>query len=100
MGSVLRGRAGPGTVNATPRPGYWRRIAAPIIAEVIGRVGTEDRKALRKALLEAYPFKLRRYHPYRIWRDEIRRQLNPEKKACIRRPKAFQPPNPDQLTLL
>jgi hypothetical protein len=78
---------------------YWRKIAAPIIAKVIARVGTDDPKALRRALLEAYPFWERRYHPYRIWRDEIRRQLNPSGKACIARRGAISPPNPGQCTL-
>lgn len=54
---------------------YWRSIAAPIIRQVIEEVGRNDARALRKALLDAYPFGTKRYHPYRIWRDEIRRQL-------------------------
>lgn len=55
---------------------YWRNRAAPIIQEVIGRVGRDDLRALLKALHEAYPFGERRMHPYKTWRDEIRRQLN------------------------
>jgi hypothetical protein len=54
---------------------YWRNRAAPIIAAVIIRVGPEDYRALRKALHDAYPFGERRMHPYRIWCDEVRRQL-------------------------
>jgi hypothetical protein len=38
------------------RRSRWREIAAPIIAEVISAVGDEDTKALRSALLAAYPF--------------------------------------------
>lgn len=53
----------------------WRDHCRPIIAEVITRVGTADRKALRKALREAYPYGDRDYHPYKIWCDEIRVQL-------------------------
>lgn len=53
----------------------WRDVARPIIAETIDRVGKDDPKALRKALLEAYPFGAREYHPYKIWLDEIHRQL-------------------------
>lgn len=53
----------------------WREYAAPIIHEVITRVGREDEKALRKALREAYPFGERRYHPYKIWCSEVNRQL-------------------------
>lgn len=58
------------------KPGYWRQKAAPIIAEVIQRVGREDMKALRKALREAYPFGPRAYHPYRVWLDEIKCHLS------------------------
>jgi len=54
---------------------YWRNIAAPIIVEVIARVGRDDERALRKALHDAYPFGERRMHPYKIWCDEVRRQL-------------------------
>jgi hypothetical protein len=53
----------------------WRDIAAPIIAATIERVGRQDEKALRRALRDAYPFGMRKLHPYKIWCDEIRRQL-------------------------
>jgi hypothetical protein len=53
----------------------WRDKAKPIISNVIAKVGTSDMKALRKALLAAYPFGPRQYHPYKIWCDEIRVQL-------------------------
>ena len=53
----------------------WRDKARPLIAGVISQVGTEDIKALRKALREAFPFGTRELHPYRIWCDEIRVQL-------------------------
>lgn len=75
----------------------WRDHCAPIIAEVIQRVGTEDPSALRKALLEAYPYGQRSLHPYKIWRDEIRRQLNPSAHTH-RRP--LLPEAPGQLSLL
>lgn len=53
----------------------WRDQAKPIIARVIADVGTTDRRALRRALLAAYPWGPRQYHPYRIWCHEIRVQL-------------------------
>ena len=53
----------------------WRTRSAPIIARVIAEVGTDDMKALRKALREAYPFGLRRWWPYKLWCDEVRRQI-------------------------
>ncbi len=52
----------------------WRDHARPIIAKVIARVGRDDVKALRRALREAYPFGERRYWPYKVWCDEVRRQ--------------------------
>ena len=48
-------------------PGSWRSMAAPIIARVIAATGTDDPKALRKALHDAYPFGARKWHPYKIW---------------------------------
>lgn len=53
----------------------WRNKAAPIIAKLIAELGTQDMPKLRVALSQAYPFGLKRYHPYKIWLDEIRDQL-------------------------
>jgi len=53
----------------------WADRAAPIVGEVIRRVGRSDQKALRKALAEAYPFGERANTPYKAWLSEIRRQL-------------------------
>jgi hypothetical protein len=75
---------------------YWRDRAAPIIAEVIARVGRDDERALRKALHDAYPFGERRMHPYRIWCDEVRRQLEGRQH---RRPASPDPVSPGQLGL-
>lgn len=52
----------------------WRSHAAHAIREVITRVGLEDQKALRKALRDAYPFGERKYHPYKVWLSEVKRQ--------------------------
>lgn len=52
----------------------WRGISAGIIFDVIREVGFDDERALNKALRDAYPFGQRKYHPYKIWLDEIRRQ--------------------------
>ena len=73
----------------------WRDFARPRIAEVINQVGTEDVKALRKALRAAYPWGQRKYHPYRIWCSEIRRQLNPKCQRVAR----SAPPAPGQRVL-
>lgn len=53
----------------------WRAIAQDVIREVIAKVGREDEKALRKAIRDAYPFGARSNHPYKIWCDEVRRQI-------------------------
>ncbi len=50
----------------------WRDIAAPIIAKVI--TDHPPGKERRKALIEAYPFGDRKYHPYKIWLDEMAKQ--------------------------
>lgn len=76
---------------------YWRNRAAPIIREVIAFVGRDDERALMKALNDAYPFGARRMYPYKIWRDEIRRQLEGRQG---RRPPAPPPDAPGQLSLL
>ena len=52
----------------------WRSIAASVIHRVVQETGYSDLKALRKALQDAYPFGERKYHPYKIWLDEVRRQ--------------------------
>lgn len=57
----------------------WRDRAAPIIRGVILEVGREDEKKLRKALFDAYPFGERKYTPYKIWLDEIKRQVGSKK---------------------
>lgn len=76
------------TAPIAPARSYWRTRARTVIAEVIARTGTDDPARLQRELTAAYPFGERRSHPYKIWRDEIRRQL------------AGSPPPPDgQLSL-
>lgn len=54
---------------------YWADRAAPIVAEVIRRVGRQDMRELHKALTQAYPWGERENTPYKAWLSEIRRQL-------------------------
>ena len=70
----------------------WRDSAGPIIAKVIAEHGTDDMKALRKALREAYPYGQRKYWPYKFWCDEIKRQLH--RKLNPTRPLPPSPPGP------
>lgn len=56
--------------------GSWRDRARPIIAEVLERCRQDGstEKQIRAALFAAYPFGERKYHPYKIWLDEVRYQ--------------------------
>ena len=69
------------------KPKTWRDYARPVIAEVINRVGIDDPKLLRKELSDAYPFFEKENHPYRIWLDEIKRQLGQLPPLGQRKPK-------------
>ena len=63
---------------------HWRVASNKAIRGVIAEIGTEDTKALRKALKEAYPFGERKYHPYKIWCSEVQHMvpgLYPTRKA-------------------
>jgi hypothetical protein len=63
----------------------WRDEARPIIAAVIARVGKHNKRMLRKALHNAYPFGVRQFHPYKVWCDEIREQTGENRKRAERR---------------
>ena len=52
----------------------WRDMARPLIAQVLKESEGKSEKEIRNALKEAYPFGERRYHPYKIWLDEIKVQ--------------------------
>lgn len=52
----------------------WREHAAPIIARVLADTRGMSEQEIRRALFEAYPFGPRRYHPYKVWLSEIKRQ--------------------------
>lgn len=58
----------------------WRDSCRPIIQRVIAEVGRSDLKALRKALREAYPYGERKYHPYKVWCDEVSKQVGTNSK--------------------
>ena len=52
----------------------WRNHAAPIIEKVLRETKGKPESDIKKALHDAYPFGQRKYHPYKIWCDEIKRQ--------------------------
>lgn len=55
----------------------WRTEPKKVIERAIRDMpyGT-DRAALRKLISNAYPFGDRALHPYKIWLDETRKQLD------------------------
>lgn len=60
----------------------WRKEAATVISKVIRQNPGAEPKELRKLIRAAYPFGERKYHPYKIWCDEVNRQLGtPRQKA-------------------
>lgn len=59
----------------------WREKSAEVIRRVIDENKGVDEKTLRKALHDAYPFHERKYHPYKIWLDEIKVQLGAKPPA-------------------
>lgn len=58
----------------------WRNSIKPIIAEVLSENKGKDEATIRKALHDAYPYGERKWHPYKIWLSEIRKQLGPGKR--------------------
>ena len=54
--------------------GSWRDSARPKVAAVLRATEGQSEAEIKKALFDAYPFGERRYTPYKIWLDEIRRQ--------------------------
>ncbi len=57
----------------------WRDIAKPIIQATIRENQGKELKVVRAALREAYPWGQRAMHPYKIWCDEVKRQLGLKK---------------------
>jgi hypothetical protein len=65
----------------------WRELAQRVIAEVRRAHPESAGPELRRLLHGAYPFGQRRYHPYRIWCDEVRRALGKPRKTKSRSPR-------------
>lgn len=53
----------------------WRNIARPIIRRVIQENAGKPEADVRRALRVAYPFGMKKYHPYKVWLDEIAIQM-------------------------
>jgi len=62
-----------------------RDMCRPIIAQLLEANKGKTEKEIRKALRDGFPWPPRKYHPYKIWLDEInvqmgRRRFNEKKK--------------------
>jgi hypothetical protein len=66
---------------------FWREKSRPIIAQVIKEHKDKPDQELKKALFEAYPFGARKYHPYKVWLDEVSKQLGKKKRYFGKRKK-------------
>lgn len=53
----------------------WREKCSPIIYQVIKDNPGKSVEELKKLSSVEYPFGARKYHPYKIWLDEVKRQL-------------------------
>jgi hypothetical protein len=69
-------------------PHSWRDSARPVIAAVLRAMEGKPEKEIRAALKAAYPFGMRKYHPYKVWLDEIKKQRG-----------AVAKPHPDQILI-
>lgn len=59
----------------------WRDHIRPIVAEIVERVGRDDPKALRRALLNERPYWVKQAsHMTKVWRDEVNFQLGIKQK--------------------
>lgn len=54
----------------------WRKVSRDIISKCIIENADKSDKELKKIISKKYPFGQRRYHPYKIWLNEIKRQIN------------------------
>jgi hypothetical protein len=70
----------------------WRQIAAPIITKVLKDNKGKSEGEIKRALFDAYPFGMRKHHPYKIWLDEIKVQRGLKKSKIIK-------PDPNQKKL-
>jgi len=66
---------------------HWRDTARRVIRETLATLPPDaDAKAKRAALKDAYPFGPRALHPYKVWLDEVRVQVDsktpPEKRSA------------------
>lgn len=53
----------------------WRESARRVIEPILAMAQADgwDEGRIKRALFDAYPFGMRKYTPYKIWLDEIKR---------------------------
>lgn len=79
----------------------WRTHARKVIRRVLAENAGKSEKEIRKAISDAYPFGERKYHPYKIWLDEVKIQTGKKVKHPYRQPlRKPQPVDPNQGVLL
>lgn len=59
----------------------WRDHSRAVIAEVIASNPAD----LKRALFNAYPYGQRRFHPYKVWCEEVARALGKPVKPKARK---------------
>jgi hypothetical protein len=60
----------------------WRPIAALAISRVLAEAKGRPEAEIVAALRAAYPFGQRKYHPYKVWLSEVKRQRSAEGVAA------------------
>lgn len=71
----------------------WRDHCRPIIKKVLEENKDKSEKEIKLALKNAYPYGMRKYHPYKIWLDEIKVQRG------LKQSKTLEETDPNQTEL-
>ena len=79
---------------------HWRTRARKVIQAVIKDNAGKSEKDILAAIRKAYPFVERKYHPYKIWLDEVKVQTGKKVKHPYRQPlRKPTPPDPNQTVM-
>lgn len=77
---------------------HWRLRVRAVIQKVMKDNPETKGKELLKLISAAYPFGARKYHPYKIWLDEVKIQTGQKVKHPYRQPlKKPVPVDPNQM---
>lgn len=55
--------------------GSWRSHSQPIIAKIIAENSEKSDEEVHKLLMAAYPYGRRKHYPYKVWCDEVKKQM-------------------------